>query len=93
MGQGGDLTAGLPRRPQQQVLGQEPAAGGAVEVQDGQSLAAAVQTWLSDCSALDQARDAARSVVLSQAAALDGVVDLLIETLNLQGPAPSRPRR
>lgn len=69
------------------------AAGGAVEVQDGQSLAAAVQTWLSDCSSLDQARDAARSVVLSQAAALDGVVDLLIETLNLQGPAPSRPRR
>ncbi|AHD10218.1 3-deoxy-D-manno-octulosonic acid transferase [Phaeobacter gallaeciensis] len=62
-------------------------AGGAVEVSDAPTLAGAVQHWLTDDTALNTARTAARGVVEAQAAALDGVVDLLISQLAL-APTP-----
>lgn len=65
------------------------AAGGAVEVSDASSLAGAVQHWLTDEAALNTARTAARGVVEAQAAALDGVVDLLITHLALTSPSTS----
>ncbi|MEK0162976.1 3-deoxy-D-manno-octulosonic acid transferase [Phaeobacter sp. A36a-5a] len=58
-------------------------AGGAVEVNDAKGLAGAVSHWMDDDAALNAARDAARGVVAAQAAALDGVVDLLIDNLAL----------
>ncbi|UWR93416.1 3-deoxy-D-manno-octulosonic acid transferase [Phaeobacter inhibens] len=64
-------------------------AGGAVEVSDASSLAGAVQHWLTDEAALNTARTAARGVVEAQAAALDGVVDLLITHLALTSPSTS----
>ncbi|APG46417.1 3-deoxy-D-manno-octulosonic acid transferase [Phaeobacter porticola] len=59
------------------------AAGGAVEVTDASTLAKAVQNWLQDPTALTKARAAAHDVVTTQAAALEGVVDLLIDHLAL----------
>ncbi|WP_293573205.1 3-deoxy-D-manno-octulosonic acid transferase [Phaeobacter sp.] len=66
-------------------------AGGAVEVTDSATLGAAVRHWLGDPHALDQARAAAADVVTRQAAALDGVVDLLIDRLSLGAADVARP--
>lgn len=59
------------------------AAGAACEVATSDDIARIVTGWLSDPESCDRARDAARSFATGQAAALDEVVDTLIDTLDL----------
>jgi len=63
--------------------------GGALQVQTAPELAEAVATWLSDQSALDTARKAAKSCVNSQKSALDAVVETLCTQLDLTQPKPT----
>ncbi|WP_278920988.1 3-deoxy-D-manno-octulosonic acid transferase [Pseudophaeobacter profundi] len=63
------------------------AAGGAVEVADADSLAAAVDHWLTQPEALHAARDAAGDYLAAQSGQLDQVVTRLITGLNLGDPA------
>lgn len=58
-------------------------AGGAVEVQDADSLAAAVEQWLADPQALEAARAAAGGFARTQAAKLENIAALLVQELAL----------
>lgn len=57
--------------------------GGALEVHSAQDLANAVALWLSDDSALQTARSAARACVNTQKNALNTVTDTLCKSLDL----------
>lgn len=61
-------------------------AGGAVEVIDDEDLAQAVDHWLTDSNALQQAQANAADFVASQSGQLDDVVDRLITGLSLETP-------
>ncbi|MDK3072359.1 3-deoxy-D-manno-octulosonic acid transferase [Sedimentitalea sp. JM2-8] len=63
------------------------ASGGAQEVTDGETLAAAVDLWLTDPNALQAARAAARAYVDRQQSALDAVIDQICDTLGLSDHA------
>ncbi|WP_170568977.1 3-deoxy-D-manno-octulosonic acid transferase [Ruegeria atlantica] len=63
--------------------------GGALQVQTAPELAKAVATWLSDQSALDTARLAAKSCVNTQKSALDAIVETLCAQLDLKDADPS----
>lgn len=58
--------------------------GGAVQVRDEASLAAAAARWLEDGAALTRARAAAAGFAAAQRGALDQVCDRLIEALDLE---------
>ncbi|UWQ90010.1 3-deoxy-D-manno-octulosonic acid transferase [Rhodobacteraceae bacterium M382] len=58
-------------------------SGGAIEVSDAPSLAAAVDRWLTDASSLKQARAACSTLAARQDSALDGVVETLCRALEL----------
>ncbi len=59
-------------------------AGGAVEIHESHGLAQAVQHWLDDPAALDQARKSAADFAAEKAAQLEGVADELIRGLELK---------
>lgn len=60
-------------------------AGGAVEVRDADSLAKAVQHWLTDPAALESAQAAASGFAREQAAKLENVSGQLLQELGLEG--------
>ncbi|KUJ79338.1 3-deoxy-D-manno-octulosonic acid transferase [Ruegeria profundi] len=62
------------------------ASGGALQVQSSAELAEAVATWLTDQTALDKARAAAKTCVKTQKTALDAVVETLCTQLSLSSP-------
>ncbi|WP_037307918.1 3-deoxy-D-manno-octulosonic acid transferase [Ruegeria halocynthiae] len=64
-------------------------AGGALKVSTASELTQAVTTWLSDQSALDAARAAAKSCVNTQKSALDSIVDTLCVQLDLSDTTPA----
>ncbi|CAD0183541.1 3-deoxy-D-manno-octulosonic acid transferase [Ruegeria sp. THAF57] len=64
-------------------------AGGAVEINSAPQLAAIVDKWLSDPSALNSARAASKSCVNTQKSALNDVVETLRNRLNLGPKDPS----
>ena len=63
------------------------AQGGAVEVRDADSLAAAVARWLTRPEELQAAREAARGLVASRQDALERIVDTLLAALGLEARA------
>lgn len=62
------------------------AAGGAFEVKNADTLAAAVDLWLQDPAQLQTAREAAAGYVRAQSGQLDLVVERLISGLCLKAP-------
>ncbi|WP_420584463.1 3-deoxy-D-manno-octulosonic acid transferase [Ruegeria sp.] len=63
--------------------------GGAQQIQSAHELAKTVSTWLSDQTALEAARSAAKSCVNTQASALDTIVETLCAQLSLSAPDSS----
>ncbi|WP_377189908.1 3-deoxy-D-manno-octulosonic acid transferase [Ruegeria meonggei] len=63
--------------------------GGAIEVASTPDLTNTVTSWLSDPTALDAARSAAKSCVNTQKTALDAVVETLCTQLSLQDADPA----
>lgn len=59
------------------------AAGGAVEVEDAGRLAGVVAHWLDDSRALEARRKAAKDFAEGQQSALNGIIESLIEALEL----------
>ncbi|MEX0328001.1 MAG: 3-deoxy-D-manno-octulosonic acid transferase [Ruegeria sp.] len=62
-------------------------SGGAVEVQNSAGLAQTVAQWLSESAALDAARAATHSCVNTQKSALDDVIRVLCQQLDLKKDA------
>jgi 3-deoxy-D-manno-octulosonic-acid transferase len=63
------------------------ACGGAHEVTDGETLAVAVDLWLTDPNALQAARAAAHAYVDRQQSKLDAVIDQICDALGLSDHA------
>lgn len=78
------LITGPHRENAQDAYAALQAAGGAVQVGDAGSLAAAVARWLEDADALRAAQQGARSLVRRQDAALEAVVERICTALRLE---------
>lgn len=65
------------------------ASGGAVEVQTAEDLTFVVNRWFSDETALQTARDSAKTFVETQKTSLDAVIEILCSALDLN-PAQDR---
>ena len=63
------------------------AGGGVVLASDADGLATAIDHWLQDANALQQARAAAKRYVTEQQGHLDSIVGDLCEVLRLGGDA------
>ncbi|QBF31314.1 3-deoxy-D-manno-octulosonic acid transferase [Thalassococcus sp. S3] len=62
------------------------ALGGAVEIEDPQALSEAVERWLVDEGALEQARAASKRFVARQSEGLEEMVNGLLSALRLEAP-------